>query len=110
MERPEDAGSSITPLSLVLVGTFFVAQSAPDTTVGTVLAYVPFTAPLLVPTRIAIGASGPLELALSLAILAVTVAAVGVVGARIYARAVVRTGGKVRLRDVVGRPAEPDAA
>ncbi len=110
VERPEDAGSSITPLSLVLVATFFVAQTAPDSPVGTALAYVPFTAPLLVPTRIAVGASSPLELVLSLALLVATVAVVGIAAARIYARAVVRTGAKVRLRDVVGAGPTQDAS
>lgn len=104
VERPEDVGSAVTPLSIILVATFLVAQSAPSSALAAVLAYVPLTSPVLAPTRVAVGASGPMELVGSLVLLAVGVVAVGVLGSRVYARAVVRTGRRLRLTDVLRRP------
>lgn len=100
VERPEDAGSTITPLTMILVGTFLVAQISPDSALGSVLALVPFTSPLLVPTRVAVGAAGPWELAGSLVLLAATLAVIAAVGVRIYGAAIVRTGAKVSLRQL----------
>lgn len=102
VERQEEAGSVVTPVTAILIGSFIVSQSAADSTLGTVLAYVPFTSPLLVPTRIAIGVSSPMELAVSLVLLVVAIVVVARVGSTVYARAIVRTGRRLKLREVLG--------
>ncbi len=101
VERQEEAGSVVTPLTAILVGSFIVAQGGADSALGTVLAYVPLTSPLLVPTRIAIGASSPAELVGSLVLLVAAIALAGRVGSTVYARAVVRTGRRLSLREVL---------
>ncbi|MGD9796893.1 MAG: ABC transporter permease [Acidimicrobiia bacterium] len=104
VERQEEVGAVVTPLTAVLVATFIVAQSGPESPLGAVLAYVPLTSPLLVPTRLAIGVTGPVELVGSLLLLVVSIGVVARVGTAMYARAIVRTDRRVRLRDVFGRP------
>ena len=101
VERQEEAGSVITPLTALLVGALLVSQGGPDSPLGTVLAYVPLTSPLLVPTRIAVGAASPTELVVSLVLLVGAIALAGRVGSTIYARAIVRTGRRLHLRDVL---------
>lgn len=103
VERQEQAGAVVAPLMFVLIGTFLVAQSAPDTTLGTVLAYVPLTSPLIVPTRIAIGVASTAELVISLALLVVSILVAGRFGAAIYARAIVRTDRRLTLREAWSR-------
>ena len=101
VERPEEAGSAITPVTAMLIGTFIVTQGATDSPLGTVLAYVPLSSPLMVPARLAIGVSSPVELAASLLILVVTILVAARLGATLYARAIVRTGRRLRLREVL---------
>lgn len=101
VDRQEEVGSTVAPLSAVLIAAYLVGVSAPESTVATVLAYFPFTSPMVMPARIALGAASPVELAVSLALGIVTVAVVARLAAVVYQRAIVRTGRKVRLRSLV---------
>jgi ABC-2 type transport system permease protein len=104
VERQEEAGSVVTPLTLLLVGTLIIAQSAADSPLGAVLAYVPFTAPLVMPARIALGVAEPLEMAVSIAICLGAVLLAARFGSVVYRRAIVHTGNRLKLREVL-RPA-----
>lgn len=101
VERPEEAGSVLSPLMAALIGTFIVAQSGADTPLGTVLAYVPLTSPVMEPARIATGVSSPVEIVVSLLLLAASVVAVVRFGSVVFGRAVVRTGRRLKLREVL---------
>ncbi len=100
-ERQEQTGSVIAPLTFLLVGTFIVAQSAADTLLGTVLAYFPLTSPLMMPFRIALGESSWVEIVGSLALLVASIVVAARIGSTIYARAIVRTGRKLTLREAL---------
>jgi hypothetical protein len=69
--------------------------------VGHRLAYVPFAAPMVMPGRIALGASSAFEIAASLTIGVATVRVVGRLSAVVYRRAIVRTGRRLKLRDAL---------
>lgn len=101
VERQEEAGTVSQPLILPLIACFLVAQSAADSPIGAVLAYVPFSSPMVEPSRIALGIASWGEMAISAALLVVTIALVQRVAGRVYRRAIVQSGTKVRLRDVL---------
>jgi ABC-2 type transport system permease protein len=101
VERQEEAGSVVTPLTILLIASFFVAQTASDSPLGRVLAVVPLTSPIVMPARIAVGEASAPEMVLSLVLGAATVALVVRGGARVYARAIVRTGRRLKLREVL---------
>jgi ABC-2 type transport system permease protein len=101
VERQEEAGSAVSPLMFMLIGTFVVMQGGADSPLGRVLAYVPFSSPLVVPARLAIGVSSPVEVIGSLVIGVVTVVVAGRFGAAVYARAIVRTGRRLKLSEVL---------
>ncbi len=101
VERQEEAGSAVMPLTLALVGSFFVAQGAPESPLASVLAYFPLTSPLVMPARIAVGAATPLEMAISAGVGVAAVALVVRMGAVVYRRAIVRTGRRLKLREVL---------
>ena len=48
----------LTPLSLLLIGTYVLAQSSAGNDFGAVLAIFPFTSPIVMPARIALGDAG----------------------------------------------------
>jgi ABC-2 type transport system permease protein len=104
IERQEEAGSVLTPLSLLLIGTYVLAQSSADGSFGAVLAIFPFTSPIVMPSRIALGAASTAEIVASLAVGIVTVLFVIRLGAAIYQRGIVHTGRRLRLGEVLRSP------
>jgi ABC-2 type transport system permease protein len=101
VERQEEAGSVLTPLSLLLIGTYVLAQSASDSAFGAFLAIFPFTSPIVMPSRLALGAASPGEIVASLVIGIATVLFVLRLGAAIYRRGIVHTGRRLRLGEVL---------
>lgn len=104
VSRQEEVGAVITPLTMILVAGYIAALTAGDSAVGAVLSYVPLTSPLVTPYRIAVGDGSTVEYVISLVVLALSVVAVGRVAAVVFRRAIVRTGRRLSLRDVLGRP------
>jgi ABC-2 type transport system permease protein len=101
VERQEEAGSATTPLSMALVGSFLVSTSAPESPLGTVLGIVPLSSSLVMPARIAIGVASGVEMAASLVVGVLAVVLAVRFGASIYRRAIVSTGKRLRLREVL---------
>lgn len=101
VERQEEAGSVLTPLSLLLIATYVLAQSSSDNSLGAFLAIFPFTSPIVMPSRLALGAASTGEIIASLVIGVVTVLFVLRLGAAIYRRGIVHTGRRLRLGEVL---------
>lgn len=104
VERQEDAGSILAPLSILLIATYVVAQSSTDGSFGVVLAIFPFTAPIVMPSRIALGVATAPEIVASLAVGVVTVVVVVRLGAAMYRRGIVQTGRRLRIGEVLRSP------
>jgi ABC-2 type transport system permease protein len=101
VERQEETGSVLTPLSLLLIATYVLAQSSSDTGFGAFLAIFPFTSPIVMPARLALGAASPAEVVASLVVGIATVLFVLRLGAAIYRRGIVHTGRRLRLGEVL---------
>jgi len=101
VDRQEEVGSAVSPLMAVLILSYLVGQSAPDSSIGAVLSYIPFTSPMVMPERIALGVTSPGEVVASIAIGLATVALVARLAAAIYRRAIVRTGSRTHLRELL---------
>jgi ABC-2 type transport system permease protein len=103
VSRQEELQNTATPLNLLMVGSFLVAflgaGSNPGSTLSTVTSFLPPMAPLVMPVRIAAGEAAAWEVAVSLAIMLVSIVAVVLLAARLYEGAVLRTGARVKLRD-----------
>jgi ABC-2 type transport system permease protein len=102
VSRQEDLQSSSTPVTLVLVAGYLVAfpvLNDPSSPLAVVASLVPFTSPIVMPVRVAVGEAGPVEIAASLGLLALSIALLVPLGARIYERVVLRMGKPLRLRD-----------
>lgn len=105
VSRQEDVGSVTSPVITLMMVPYILGVSIapwdPDNTLVVALSFVPFCAPLLMPIRIALGAVEPWEpwvaLGLSVALVPVLVWLAG----RVYAHGVLRTGGRVRLKDAL---------
>ena len=101
--RQEDLQTTMTPLTIVIVASFFIGLSAtsnPDSTLAAVASLLPFSSPLVMPTRIALGEAAPWEVVASIAISVASTAALIPIATKIYSRALLRPG-RVRIRQVL---------
>jgi ABC-2 type transport system permease protein len=101
--RQEDLQSTMTPLTILIVASFFIGISAvgdPSSTLATVASLLPPSAPLVMPSRIVLGEASPPEILLSAAISIGTTIALVPVATKIYSRAVLQSG-RVKIRQVL---------
>ncbi len=106
VSRQEDVNSTAMPLMILIVAMFVVAFSTvddPDSTVGTVLSWVPPFSAILMPLRIAAGVTGPGQIIGTIAIMVVVIGALSVVAAKIYQRSILRIGKVVGWKEALGR-------
>ena len=104
VSRQEDLGTVIMPLTLVLVVGFIIALQAvanPSGGLATVTSFVPGLSPLVMPVRIAAGEAPWWQVAAAVVLMLAAIAVVVRVGGRVYAGALLRTGGKVKLREAL---------
>lgn len=103
-ERQEEAGTITAPLNMVLIAAYIFGGSAPESPVAGVLAFIPLTAPLVMPSRMAVGAASGIELIVSVLCMAAAIALVARAGSTVYRRAIVRTGRRLKLAEVLRGP------
>jgi len=100
--RQEDLQSTTMPLSMALLaalfGAIFVANS-PDSVLGVVGSLVPFTAPLILPVRIATGDVAAWQIVTALLIMLGSGVVLIRIAGRLYSGAILRTGGTVKLKE-----------
>lgn len=104
VSRQEDLGSVLTPTSLLLVVGFIVSIQAaqdPGSTLATVTSFVPGLSPLVMPVRMAAQEAAVWEVAVSVLLMLAAIAGVVRIGGRVYAGALLRTGGKLKLREAL---------
>lgn len=112
VSRQEDAASVTFPVLLPLVATYFLsfaAAQAADDRLAQVLAVVPFSAPLVMPIRIAAGHPSPFAVVGALVGTVGTVVVLLRLAGRLYSRTLLRTGSRLTwgegVRTLLHRPA-----
>ncbi|WP_084074108.1 ABC transporter permease [Demequina sp. NBRC 110052] len=107
VSRQEDLGAVTTPMMLTMMVPLYLAiylvPNNPDGPITAALTQVPFFAPFLVPMRVAFGAIAPWEIALAVVIALVSIPVLTWLAGRVYAGAVLNTGGRMKIRDAVRR-------
>ena len=112
VSRQEDLQNAMTPLTLLILTAFllsFQALNAPDSTLARITQFLPPTAPMIMPVRVALGEATRLEIAIAVAVTAAGAALLVPIAARIYSGAVLRIGAKVKLRDALRSTSRPAA-
>ena len=109
MSRQEDLqGAIMIPIILIMPGyllAIFAAED-PEALLPTVASWLPPWAPFVMPVRIAAGVTQPWEIALAVVGTALGAVALVWIGSRVYSGALLRTGGKVKLREAWKAAAE----
>jgi len=106
-ERQEQVQSLAFPLSLPIIFGYIMAitaaSSGSTSTFFTILAYLPPTAPFAMPVLVGLGRVTLWEFLTSVVISIACTVGVARLATGIYRRAILRTGGRVKLRDVLRR-------
>jgi ABC-2 type transport system permease protein len=89
---------------MVLVAGYLVAFPVledPASSLAVISSLVPFTSPIVMPVRVAVGEAGAAEIAASLGILVLAVALLIPLAARIYEGSVLRMGKPMKVREAL---------
>ena len=105
VSRQEELQSVLMPITMSIVIAFmlginFMITDPTGTTVA-VLSLLPPFAPILMPGRMAMGVAPTWQVLLAIVLALAAIAAITWLGGKVYSNAVLRTGARVRLRDVL---------
>jgi ABC-2 type transport system permease protein len=113
--RTEDASSVAGPVTVVMVLGFmaaFASIGSADTAWARIVSWLPVTAPIAMPNRIAMGEATWWDPIFAMALTLATIGVLVVLGGRVYDRAILHTGATLSLGDAWrGAPAaasQPD--
>lgn len=104
VSRQEDLQTVLLPMTLVLVAALILAITAgqnPNGTLAKVTSFVPALSTMVMPVRVATGTVAWWEIALAVLLMLVAIVAVVRVGGRIYSGALLRKGGRVKIKDAL---------
>ncbi|MDP5184607.1 ABC transporter permease [Blastococcus sp. BMG 814] len=104
VSRQEDLATVLMPTSMVLIVAFFVgiqAASDPAGGLARVTSYLPGLSPLVMPVRQAAGQVALWEVGLAVVLMLAAIALIVRLGGRVYAGALLRTGGKIKVREAL---------
>lgn len=102
----EDINTSVMPITLLFIVAFFVvimalAENNVDTVLMKICSFVPFTSPMAMFTRICMSTVPAWEIGVSIAILILSAAGVGVLSAKIYRVGVLLYGTTPKIGDII---------
>ena len=104
VERQEEVNGAVMPITMGLVVTYLLAvqaQASPDSALAVATSVIPLTAPVVMPMRLAVSTVSPAVVVLSVLGVAATAVVFVRVGAVVYRRAIIRTGRRLKLREVL---------
>jgi ABC-2 type transport system permease protein len=115
VSRQEEVQNVTAPLSILLVGSFFLALTAlnsPDSGLARVTSILPPFSTMVMPIRWAAGTVPVWEVGVSMLLMVLVVVLLIRVAGRIYAGAVLRSGPRVRLKEALaaGKESDPETA
>lgn len=103
VSRAEDLNSAMMPTVLVSLIAFYAAFTVmflPDEGIKRIVTYIPFTSPFLMPFRLLNETVPAGDIAISIALLLVSIAAVSAVSVRIYSASVLHYGQRLKLKEL----------
>ncbi len=104
VSKVEDVASSTTPITLILVATYMVAvfsMNMPDSAVFKAASFIPFSSPMIMPSRANLTSVSDAQVLLSLGILILTGIFLGVFAARVYRMGTLNYGNRLSFKRMI---------
>ena len=104
VSKPEDIQSANGPVAIVSVIGFYLSYFTmmnPTSELNTFASLFPISSPFCMPFRIMMGLASNVDVAISIAILVITILVIAKVAIRIYSNAILNYGTKMSFKDIV---------
>ena len=104
VSKPEDIQSANTPVALLAVIGFYLSYFTmmnPTSDLNLFASLFPISSPFCMPFRIMIGLASIRDVALSIAILIVTIVVISHIAIKIYSNAILNYGTKMTFKDII---------
>jgi len=104
--KMEETGQASLPITTILIAGFFVSlfsmtENSMDSLLFRVCSYFPFTSPMVMFSRIAMSEVSEYQIAVSVAILIVSVILIGIISAKIYRAGVLVYGKRLSIKTML---------
>lgn len=103
VSKPEDVQSANGPIAIIAVIGFYLAYFTmmnPTSEVNKLAAILPISSPFCMPFRVMMGIATNSEIAISIAVMLVTILVVAQISIKIYSQAILNYGSKMSLKDI----------
>lgn len=104
VSKPEDIQSANTPVVFLAMAGFYLSYFTmmnPTSSLNLFASLFPISSPFCMPFRIMMGLSNGTDVAISIAILMVTILIIAKVAIKIYSNAILNYGSKMSLKDII---------
>ena len=104
VSKPEDIQSANTPVALLAVIGFYLSYFTmmnPTSDLNLFASLFPISSPFCMPFRIMMGLASIRDVALSIAILIVTIVVISHIAIKIYSNAILNYGTKMTFKDII---------
>ena len=104
VSKPEDVQSANGPVAIVAIIGFYLAYFTmmnPTSELNKLAAILPISSPFCMPFRVMMGIATGGEIAISIAVIAVTIIVIARVSIKIYSQAILNYGSKINLQDML---------
>lgn len=104
VSKTEDIGTSVGPIMMLFVAVFLISifgLTNGDSTLIKVCSYIPFSSPMTMIVRVAMGSVTMVQFIISAVILIVSTILAGMGGAKIYRMATLMYGNPIKLRNAL---------
>ena len=103
VSKPEDVQSANGPIAIIAVIGFYLAYFTmmnPTSELNKLAAILPISSPFCMPFRVMMGIATNSEIAISIAVMLVTILVVAQISIKIYSQAILNYGSKMSLKDI----------
>ena len=104
VSKPEDIQSANTPVAIVAVIGFYLAYFTmmnPTSELNVFASLFPVSSPFCMPFRIMMGLASGADVAISIAILVITILVIAKIAIKIYSNAILSYGTKMSFKDII---------
>lgn len=104
VSKPEDVQSANGPVAIVAVIGFYLAyftMTNPTSELNKIAAILPISSPFCMPFRVMMGIATNSEIAISLAVIVVTILIIAKISIKIYSQAILNYGSKINFKDIL---------
>lgn len=103
VSKPEDINSANGPVAILAVIGFYLSYFSmmnPTSGINVFASLFPFSAPFSMPFRVMMGTATPMQIALSLGIMLISIIVIANISIKIYSSAILNYGTKMNIKDI----------